>query len=973
MNWYIKFLRVHVWLAMLSLTLASCVQAHENLLGTFDCTYGVDGVSTVYAGEASVGQQIRAIAPLSTGTKIMAVVQDVDGLSSWTVRLLSDGTPDPTYTIGGQGHGIAIAQISGTEVVHGMVFDGAENSIVFGSNCNAGGYIKSVMPTGAMNRSFGCNRIAGTVYLSQIDVVNAVAQLSNGNYIFVGCKGDIGMIGMLNCKGVLVTNFGTASGFIPVGTNVTSVCVDADDSIYVAISTVTDEQAHASVAKYNLEGVLVQDFGVDGVACQVLTNIQHGAHIAMVIDAAKNIVIATSGNEEQGSVCLVRLNQDGLVDTNFHDGVSLQIECAGVKTAVVTNLVALQNIMDSSCSHYLVAGHQLHPDYQFVAAVTPEGNLDQEFYAAGLTPGIHAFYVASGQQVVRNLWGISVQDNGQILVAASEESTHALDTPLTIRINGYHKTRAVPQYIGKVIPLPDRVNHDFGINGIGYADTSSLFIDGGDTVIDGQGRILVSGITTSQTMLVARFLPDGTPDYTFGGVGYSQTPIIPGLTGNCYVAVDSLHNVYVASCVAQRFVVARFVAADGLLDSVGFNGAGDGTGVAGLAQTDCIETLITGGYLAVDAADRIVIGGHTCDGRVIVARFTTLGTVDIFGTAGIAQTTVIPTLRSGGNLVTDADNNVYVGASTFTGNLVVGKFDAAGNFDTTSFANSGVAKTLPIMNLADGGSLAFDSLQRIVIGGYTTDKTFVVGRFTITGIVDDTFGHGGIAVSHGLTGLYACKNIAIDGSDAILIAGTLPSVNELTNQMVIARFTSTGGIDTTFTSTGIAIIDTISLSSAATACVAVNKINYPLISGCDGNQLMVTQIYSGDQIMIKSPDALQGAALSMYWYGNNPTIFKNFFNIPFHACAITDVAARSATITAVHNCLDEYAAVYANQLHLNLVASTTPGWDRQFALVQQKLTQDYPDSADNIHTFFTNFNACRIAIRKTLLGCVNQM
>lgn len=968
MNYCMKALRVHIWLVMVILGFIRYVQADENICGTFDSSYGVNGVSRVYAGGAAVGQQTRAIAPLSTGTKIMTVVQDVDGLSSWTVRLLTDGTPDPTYTNGKDGNGIAIAQMSGTEVVQGMVFDAAGNAIIFGSNDNAGGYIKSVTPTGSMNQSFGSNGIAGTVYVSQIDVVHAVAQLSNGNYVFVGCKGDIGMIGMLDAQGVLVTNFGTAAGFIPVGTNVTSVCVDADDAIYVAISTTVDDQSHASVAKYSLQGLLVQDFGSDGVACNVITNIQEATHVAMVIDAAKNIVIAASANEQQACVCLVRLHADGLVDTTFHDGVRLDIQGTGANNVIVTNLVALESIVDLSPAHYLVSGYQLNPNYQFIVAVTPEGIFDEDFCQDGLTGGIHTFSIMTGQNIIRNVWAMAIENNGQILIASSEQSTDALDTPLTIRIHGYHRTTAVPQFTGAVIHVPDTLNHDFGNSGIAYADISSLLIHGGNTIVDRQGRILVAGITTDQTMLVARFLSDGTADKTFNGIGYSQTPTISGLTGNCYVAVDSVDNVYLASCIAQRMVVTRFLAADGLVDRVGFNSLGDGTGIAGLAQTDCIETLITGGHLVLDASDRIVIGGYTSDDRLIAARFTASGLVDAFGTKGIAQSQVICGLQEGGYLVTDAENNVYSGASTSTGNLVVSKFNDAGNLDTASFGNSGCSQTSPIMNLAGGGSLALDSLNRIAIGGYTKDKTFVASRFSADGIFDETFGYHGIAVSHGLTGLLTCSHIAVDTCGSILISGALPDFNGLISQIVVARFTGMGTIDTTFTPTGIATVDTSSLSLSAAGCIAVTKINYPLIGGYNGSQLIVAQIYSGTQIMIKSPEVLQGPALSMYWYGNNPFIFKNFLNIPFYALVITDVAVRSATIAAVHTCLDEYAAVYAHQSHFNLVASTTPSWDRQFALLQQALLEDYPENADEICTFFTHFNACRRAIRKTFLA-----
>ena len=87
---------------------------------------------------------------------------------------------------------------------------------------------------------------------------------------------------------------------------------------------------------------------------------------------------------------------------------------------------------------------------------------------------------------------------------------------------------------------------------------------------------------------------------------------------------------------------------------------------------------------------------------------------------------------------------------------------------------------------------------------------------------------------------------------------------------------------------------------------------------------------------------------------------------------ITDPTAQAGTIAAVNASLDDYAVVYANQPNLNLAASTTPGWDANFAAVQATLVSTYPGSTEQINEFFTNFNARRVAVRTELLAYNNN-
>ena len=100
----------------------------------------------------------------------------------------------------------------------------------------------------------------------------------------------------------------------------------------------------------------------------------------------------------------------------------------------------------------------------------------------------------------------------------------------------------------------------------------------------------------------------------------------------------------------------------------------------------------------------------------------------------------------------------------------------------------------------------------------------------------------------------------------------------------------------------------------------------------------------------------------MFWYGNNPALFRDFFAIEFYARVITDEAARIATIAGIKSLFDQYVEIYAGQPGWNLVNSTYR-YNNQFAELEVALVLAHLNSADQIHEFFRNFNGRRIALQ----------
>lgn len=944
--------------------------------GNFDYTYGYDGVAINYADGASSpssNQQVRAIAQLQQGTQIMTVISDE--VHAWTVRLLSNGTNDSAY---GAGQGIQIEQLAGVEIIQGMVFDGVGNSIIFGSNELEGGFVKSIFPSGSMNTAFGgytgsastVTYPTGTTYIPQVDIVNAVAQLSNGNFVFVGSKNGVGIIGMLSLTGGLIS-FGTdISGFVTNGADITSVSVDTDDNIYVSVGYQLDESKDVRVMKLNASGSLITSFGSGGIVDLVLIDSDDYAHNRLVFNASGRIIVAASGRLESGTIKLRQLLSDGSFDTGFNSGSPLVIHLETGTNAIVTSLVVLTD------NKILISGYQhdgdttINDDYEFVACVNSDGILDDTFNPTGTTPGLLTFQVSDTTEQGRYLWDMNIQVDGQILLAGSESPATAQSTPLTMRVQGYENIGAVPQFTGYQPTSENRLNLAFGDEGIAETIPVEGLDHGGDIVIDSQGRSIIAGNTSEHTFVVARFLSNGQADTSFGSDGVVVSAVVDFNLESSYVAINATDDIIVGGITDDhKFIAVKFSATDGSQVTSGF-------GTAGVAATPIISNLVTGGYMTVDAENRILIGGYTSNFTLVVARFLANGTIDsgnfnasaTGAPAGVATTGSINYLANGGYVVTDSSNNVYLGGLTNGATLVVAKLSSAGAI-VSAFGTSGRAATGEINSLVTAGAVALDTIGNVIIGGYTSNQTFVVARFLATGLYDPSFSTDGIAFSNpvGYT-IDGYGDIAVDSNDSIILGGTaivasaIPmTIGSSSRNMFAARWLNNGAIDTSFSSTGIAYTGVITgLTSGGfvatdvfdhvyTAGIKTYIVASPM-SPPDGS-LVVAQFYSGEEIFVTNPSTLSAQDYKIYFYGNNPNLFEKYLGIELLARFITNSTVQAATVSAVQNIFDTYAQIYADQLGWNLVLHTYREYGNLIA-AQETLVSDYSGSVADINRFF---------------------
>ena len=233
-------------------------------------------------------------------------------------------------------------------------------------------------------------------------------------------------------------------------------------------------------------------------------------------------------------------------------------------------------------------------------------------------------------------------------------------------------------------------------------------------------------------------------------------------------------------------------------------------------------------------------GEYVCHGELLVEQYNSDGSLDTSfgGGDGIVTTSLGSNVQaaassvlieSGGEILVGGTTTEYVSPEQIQ-RFVVARYQSNGDLDTsfgggTGTVTAGVPDTYGVHS--EPGSMALQSDGKIVLGGraYTHEAgadpwRMVLARFTATGTLDSTYGSGGIALGP-LGGIY---DLTIDSSDRIDVAGW-------TNfEFSVARFTSGGVLDTSFAGTGLVHMDLNETGSKAGA-VLVTPTGKILVSG----------------------------------------------------------------------------------------------------------------------------------------------
>jgi uncharacterized delta-60 repeat protein len=301
-------------------------------------------------------------------------------------------------------------------------------------------------------------------------------------------------------------------GEVVAGTGVpqvigSSVRVDGSGRIVVAGYDI-DAAGNWGVAVWRFLSTGTPDpaFGTNGLVRSIGSQ---SAGVGVAIDGNQNIVVSGfSWNGMDWDEAVWRFLDDGTPDSSFNGtGFASQNSSAGSGTAMGEDIGVGVSIDGSG--RILVAGYSSNASGNQDMTVwryTTAGALDASFAGTGIFRHDNAAG-GSGNDVGRT---IAFDALGRIVVVGWSPSSAGGDDFALWRLTATGTLDLTFNGQGFVTR-----NGTAGGNGV---DT------GRDVVIDGSGRIVATGESTTAAgdldMVIWRFLADGTPDVIFGGAGY---------------------------------------------------------------------------------------------------------------------------------------------------------------------------------------------------------------------------------------------------------------------------------------------------------------------------------------------------------------------------------------------------------------------------------------------------------------------
>lgn len=330
---------------------------------------------------------------------------------------------------------------------------------------------------------------------------------------------------------------------------------------------------------------------------------------------------------------------------------------------------------------------------------------------------------------------------------ANEEAyTTALQPDGKILAGGYSNGKfAMVRYMGN-----GTLDTSFGTGGIVLTAVGTNG-KGSDIALQKDGKILMTGSGNNQFTTV-RYLPDGTPDPSFGNSGFVGTSV-GSLSSATAVAVQNDGKIVVAGNSLYNVALARY-RTDGSLDSA--------FGLNGVVTTPMSFTMPPVPDVVIQEDGKILVAGGVYYHEVTLARYNTDGSPDLaFGHNGIAICP-ISSPASPSSLALQPDGKIVTSGYWSPSESILCYAMARLNFDGSldiAFGDSGSVHT-PIQGVHDvANAVRVRGDGKIFLAGcshYTGSSNcdFAVARYN--------GGTAGISENEDLHGFYIYPNPAKD-------------------------------------------------------------------------------------------------------------------------------------------------------------------------------------------------------------------
>lgn len=373
-----------------------------------------------------------------------------------------------------------------------------------------------------------------------------------------------------------------------------------------------------------------------------------------------------------------------------------------------------------------------------------------------------------------DLTSITLLPDGKMLVTGSvnEDTTSSDNFLLVARLNADGSRDATFKDGGRVLNNPDTKTVE-GVVGTAILGDGRILVAASASEVAGNG----TSVMAPQHIALARYLPDGTPDVSFGINGIS-------MGGNTHARPNKM----IVQADGKILVVATDTnSKPGYYDFMLFRYNSDGTPDKGFGAGGLLKTTFTsstynksahGMNVAVQADGKIVAVGsappQTNNERLqsgfAVVRYNADGSLDTtFSGDGKFHQFIWPdngTWRPQGDaawgesrahdLHLGDDGSILVAGTTFKGQFGLGESEyqtamirlhADGSLDTT-FGTNGYVTAVPMLGM-DSNFFGFANLVvgpdgRIVLGGASNDPSLgyhlAITGFKPDGTIDNTFG-----------------------------------------------------------------------------------------------------------------------------------------------------------------------------------------------------------------------------------------
>jgi uncharacterized delta-60 repeat protein len=353
---------------------------------------------------------------------------------------------------------------------------------------------------------------------------------------------------------------------------------------------------------------------------------------------------------------------------------------------------------------------------------------------------------------------------------------------------------------------PGTLDPSFGTGGIVISafNTGFAFDEAHAIAVLQDQRILVAGATKGSStsnwedVLLARYLPDGMLDDSFGNNGWLATP----------VGTDGDHGRAMVVQPDGKILVAGFGSFNGERDFIVMRYSADGAldpsfGNMGKVITDLLGGNDEAHAIALQPDGKILVAGQAFElqgTRLALVRYTVNGTLDAtFGVGGKATTMVNGSYTYARSLAVQPDGRIVVVGYCGTPadlDICLVRYMANGTLDL-SFGQGGKVRTAIGTENEKAYDIALRPDGRMIVCGSTrvewTNKLVLV-QYLVDGTLDNEFGNSGVSITS-IPGESVGSAMVLSADGKTLVAGTAWPTSP---SFLLARFNSDGSEDVDF-------------------------------------------------------------------------------------------------------------------------------------------------------------------------------